>query len=210
MEGPAGLVAKQLQQHVLTFLQGCKEIPRSLCAPPDAPDLPPKHSPPPPPHTYLLVLGAEFVGQPLLKAVGDVLAGGWQALAQQTPPLGAVGSSKGIGLRDQVSPSQLVPCGVGRAPPVPRTGARRSSGVWDQGDGQPQGSGTGDPTRFWISRAIPTRIRAKQPRIMGWGPQRRGEYQLPRDQRGPNWSEINAQRSRSPRDLSCCVGPQLD
>lgn len=49
MEGPAGLVAKQLQQHVLTFLQGCKEIPRSLCAPPDAPDLPPKHSPPPSP-----------------------------------------------------------------------------------------------------------------------------------------------------------------
>lgn len=63
--------------------------------------IPPEHPHTPlQPHSavpYLLVQGAEFLGWPLLKAFGEVLAGGWQVLAQQTPPLGAVGSGKGIG-----------------------------------------------------------------------------------------------------------------
>jgi len=89
VERPAGLVAEQLQQHVLAFLRGLEGIPRSLRALPD----PPGSLPHP---QYLLVQGTEFVGCPLLEAGGEVLAGGGQVLAEQTPPLGAAGSGKGI------------------------------------------------------------------------------------------------------------------
>lgn len=139
VEGPAGLVAKQLQQHVLTFLQGCKEIPRSLCAPSDTPDLPPKQHPPP-----------QYVPA---GPGGRVCGAAPPRSHQRRPHWGVAGpgtantSTRGCGIeqRDRVEGSSvsLSACSLwgGKSPPCPgmEPGGPQVSGIKERGSHRDQG-----------------------------------------------------------------------